>query len=78
MNMIDNYTKMNDMNFMIVSTIEEFGYRHQISTAVVFELFKKNHLFDMIRSQYDVLHTLPLSESTDMAESLLKKQGVEF
>ncbi len=69
-------SRQREENLIVVSSVEEFGLRHNIPTEKVFSLFRKYELTDLLREQYDVLHTLPISEGADFAEAVLKRRGV--
>lgn len=59
---------------MIVSVVEEYAFKHQMKVPDVLRLFSANHIQQMIRSQYEVLHMLDLSESLDYAEAFLSRK----
>ena len=64
--------KEKDTNLIIVATIEEYGLRHNMEVLDVLELFKQKDIIPLLRSQYDVLHTMDLSEGVDFVESFLE------
>lgn len=61
-----------DCNLIVVAVTEEFGRRHDMSTTDVLDLFSKHDLFNLLRSQYEVLHTLDLDEGADFLDEYLE------
>ncbi len=61
-----------DLDLIVVATVEEYGRRHHMTTEQVAALFSRSGLFDLLRSQYDVLHTLDLNEGADFIEQYLE------
>ncbi|MCI9196919.1 MAG: DUF3791 domain-containing protein [Lachnospiraceae bacterium] len=64
-----------DADLIVVAAVEEYGLRHRMPVKDVLSLFKKNDIMDLIRSQYEVLHMMDLSEGADLAESVLRGPG---
>ena len=64
-------TRKQEENLIIVSTVEEYALKHQMKVSDVLRLFSKNKIGQILRSQYDVLHMLDLSESLDFVETYL-------
>lgn len=62
-----------DANLIVVATVEEYGLRHQMPAKDVLSLFKKYDIIPLLRSQYEVLHMMDLSEGTNFAESILQE-----
>lgn len=69
-----NKQEERDSNLIVVATVEEFGLRHQMPVKEVLSLFKQYNIIALLRSQYEALHMMDLSEGADFAESIL--QGV--
>lgn len=65
-----------DMNLIVVTTVEEFGFRHHMETKEVLFLFEKYNIIALLRSQYGVLHMMDLEEGADFAESVLHGAAV--
>lgn len=65
-----------DADLIIVASVEEYGMRHHMPVKEVLPLFEKHNIFALLRSQYDVLHMMDLSEGADVAESIL--QGADI
>lgn len=61
-----------DANTIIVATVEEYAHKHDMSTSAVIALFREGDMFSLLRSQYEVLHTLDLSEGAAFAEDVLR------
>lgn len=64
-------TRIQEENLIIVTAVEEFALKHGMKVSEVLQLFSENHIQQILRSQYDVLHMLDLSESLDLVESIL-------
>jgi len=63
-----------DCNLIIVSVVENYADKHNMTSKDVLLLFKQYNLLETIRSQYDVLHMLDLDEAEEFAEELLQGQ----
>lgn len=63
-------------NLIVVAAVEEYGLRKHMSVKDVLSLFERYNIVELLRSQYEVLHMMDLSEGADFAESVL--QGVEL
>lgn len=64
-----------DKNLLVVTALDGYARNHRISTYEAAQVFKKNDMFSLIRSQYDVLHTLALDESIRFAEDVLARRN---
>lgn len=62
-------------NLIIVSTVEEYALKHNMDVSDVLRLFSKYNVQKILRSQYDVLHMMDLSESLDFVENFLGRIG---
>ena len=62
-------------NLIIVSTVEEYALKHNMDVSDVLRLFSKYNVLKILRSQYDVLHMMDLSESLDFVENFLGRIG---
>ena len=61
---------------MLVAAVEGYSFKHNIGAKDAFDLFRQHGVFDLIRSQYDTLHTQSLDESVSFAEDvLLSREG---
>lgn len=65
-----------ESDLIVIAAAEEFAYKQNMEVKDVLQLFQQKGLFELLRSQYDVLHTLDLSECTDFVESYLKRAAV--
>lgn len=64
----------NDKNLLIIEAIEGFAFNHNISSINAFNIFEKYDLFNLIRSQYDVLHNQSLEESIEFVEDVVRRK----
>ena len=62
-----------DANLIVVATVEEYGLRHHMPVKEVLSLFERNNIVALLRSQYEVLHMMDLSEGANFAESVLQR-----
>jgi hypothetical protein len=65
--------KEQDQNFMIVTAVEGYSQRHNMPPSDVLNLFIKYNITDLIRAQYNALHTQSPDESVLFAEDILKR-----
>ena len=52
-------------NLMIVAAAEEYGLRYHMPVKDVLSIFQQHHIAELLRSQYEVLHTMDLSEGAE-------------
>ena len=71
--MIDQ--KERDANLLVVAAVEGYSMRHGIPASKTAELFNRKGLFDIIRSNYEVLHTQSLDESVVFVEDVLARMS---
>ena len=64
----------NDKNLIVVATVEGYSSRHHMPAGKVFDLFKENHIIELLRSQYAVLHTQSIFEGVTFAEDILARR----
>ena len=64
----------NDMNLLIIEAVEGFAYNHHITSSEALEIFNKYNIINLIRSQYDVLHTHSLEESINFVEDVVRRK----
>lgn len=62
-----------DENLIVIAAVEGYSFEHGMKTKDTFELFRQHNMFELIRSQYDVLHTQSLDESVIFAEDVLAR-----
>lgn len=68
-----NTQVVRDTNLIIIAAVEEYGLRHNMPAKDVLALFHKHNIVNLLRSQYEVLHTMDMSEGADFAESVLRE-----
>ena len=62
-----------DENLMVVAAVEGYSFEHGLNEKDVFDLFSRYNLFNLLRSQYDTLHTQSLDESVSFAKDFLSR-----
>ena len=60
-----------DQNLMLVYAVEGYSQRHNIPEKDVVLLFRENKINDLIRKNYNALHTQDMDESISFAEDIL-------
>ena len=60
-------------NLIIVASVEQYADMHKIDTIEAFDRFKKYGLFEILRGQYDVLHTQDLFEGARFADDYISR-----
>ena len=60
-----------DQNLMLVYAVEGYSHRHNLSEKDVLSLFREHGISNLIRKNYDALHTQGLDESISFAEDIL-------
>ena len=68
-------SREDDEKLIYVSTVEEYSFRHDLPVCDVLRLFKRNNIDKLLKTQYEVLHTLDISDSVSMVESILGRVG---
>jgi hypothetical protein len=63
--------KERDQNLMVVYAVEGYSWRHKLPEKDVIALFQKYGINDLIRTNYNALHTQDLDESIAFAEDIL-------
>lgn len=64
-----------DKNLIVVAAVEGYAQKHSINTQDVLKKFQQFGILDLLRSQYDILHTQNLDESVSFAEDVLARRG---
>ena len=62
-----------DKNLLVVTAIQGYAENHHISESEAFDKFSQHNIQDLIRDQYDALHTQPLEETIDFVEDVMKR-----
>ena len=65
--------RQRDENLMLVSAVEQYAQKYNISTSVSFVLFRQYGVNKLIRQHYNALHTQPLDESFCFAEDIINR-----
>jgi len=60
-----------DQNLMIVYAVEGYSQRHNVPEKDVIDLFRKHGINQLIRKNYNALHTQDFDESISFAEDVL-------
>jgi hypothetical protein len=60
-----------DQNLMLVYAVEGYSQRHNLPEKDVMALFQKHGISQIIRDNYNALHTQDLDESISFAEDVL-------
>ena len=60
-----------DQNLMLVYAVEGYSYQHNMPEKDVITLFRKHGINDLIRRNYNALHTQDLDENISFAEDVL-------
>jgi hypothetical protein len=61
-----------DENLMIVYAVEGYSQRHKLPEAEVMSLFQEKGILNLIRKNYNALHTQDLDESISFAEDVFE------
>ena len=62
-----------DENLMVVAAVEGYSYEYGMHEKDVFDLFSQYDIFNLLRSQYDTLHTQSLDESISFAKDVISR-----
>lgn len=62
-----------DKNLLVVTAIEGFAEKHQILEEKVYEKFSRHGIIDLVRAEYDALHTQPLEETVQFVEDVMSR-----
>jgi hypothetical protein len=60
-----------DQNLMLVYAVEGYSQRHNLPEKDVIALFRKYGINDLIRKNFNALHTQGLDEGISFAEDVL-------
>ena len=67
----DNSSAEHDKNLMLVYAVEGYSQRHNVPEKDVIVLFRKYGINQLIRKNYNALHTQDFDESVSFAEDVL-------
>ena len=62
-----------DKNLLVVTAIQGYAENHHISESESFDKFSQHNIQDLIRDQYEALHTQPLEETIAFVEDVMKR-----
>lgn len=62
-----------DKNLLVVTAIQGYAENHHVSESEAFDKFSRHNIQNLIRDQYDALHTQPLEETIDFVEDVMKR-----
>ena len=68
-------SRRRDENLMVVAAVEGYSFIHGMETKEAFDLLRRYNVFELLRSQYDTLHTQSLDESVSFAEDVLSREN---
>lgn len=60
-----------DKNLLVVTAVEGFAEKHHLSEDEVYKRFSKHGIIDLVRAEYDALHTQPLEETVRFVEDVM-------
>lgn len=67
-----DFSRIQDEQLIYVVVAEEYALKHNEKMEAVLKLFAENGVFDVIKSQYEVLHMLDFDESLQYVEDVLR------
>jgi len=67
----DNSSTEHDKNLMLVYAVEGYSQRYNLPEKDVIVLFRKYGINNLIRKNYNALHTQDFDESISFAEDIL-------
>ena len=62
-----------DKNLMLVYAVEGYSHRHNLPEKDVITLFRRHGINQLIRKNYNALHTQDLDECISFAEDVLTR-----
>lgn len=65
--------KERDMNLLVVAAVEGYSMKNGIPASKTAEIFRRKGVFDIIRANYEILHTQSLEESAAFAGDVLAR-----
>jgi hypothetical protein len=64
-----------EKNLIVVAAIGKYAEMHGINNAEAFEIFKRYDLPDILRNNYDTLHTQDLFEGARFADDYIARHS---
>ena len=62
-------------NLIIVAAVDGYATMHNISPVQAYEVFDHYDLFDILRENYDTLHTQDLFEGAQFADDYISRHN---
>ncbi len=60
-----------DKNLLVVAAVEGFAENHHLPEDEVYERFSRHGVIDLVRAEYDALHTQSLEETVRFVEDVM-------
>lgn len=60
-----------DKNLLVVTAIAGYAQNHNLQEAEVYKIFSQHNILNLIREQYDALHTQSLEETVCFVEDVM-------
>ena len=60
-----------DKNLLVVAAVEGFAEKHHLPEDEVYKRFSRHGIIDLVRAEYDALHTQPLEETVQFVEDVM-------
>ncbi len=62
-----------DKNLLVVTAVGGFAENHHLSEEEVYKKFSRYGIIDLVRKEYDALHTQPLEETVRFVEDVMAR-----
>lgn len=69
-----NQTEM-DKNLLVVTAVEGYAQKYNLSEEDVCRKFNQHGILNLVRQEYDALHTQPLEETVDFVDDVMSQFG---
>ncbi|MGL4485412.1 MAG: DUF3791 domain-containing protein [Anaerovoracaceae bacterium] len=73
---INTKQKERDENLIVVSAVDGYARKYNMPAIDAFKLFQNKGIINLLRNQYEVLHTQSLDESLEFAEDILLRRQI--
>jgi hypothetical protein len=67
-------TRDHDENLLVVVAVEQYAHHYGLSGAATLARFRRHGITDLIRANYNTLHTQDLAESFHFADDILQRE----
>lgn len=64
-----------DKNLLVVMAVEGYAQKHNLSEEDVYRKFNQHGILNLVRQEYDALHTQPLEETVDFVDDVMSRFG---